>query len=33
MFAYFWIACSMSLAVATTGWTSRFVIARMSSRA
>ena len=29
----FWIACSTSFAVATTGWTSRPVIVRMSSRA
>ena len=31
--ANFWIACSTSAAVATTGWTSRFVIVRMSSSA
>ena len=31
--AYFWIARSTSLAVATSGWTSRFVIVRMSSSA
>ena len=31
--ANFWIACSTSFAVATTGWTSRPVIVRMSSSA